>query len=182
MRIEARGLKGVTEDRLKKILSVTPHVLHDGGVVFTRAWLEKQPKPSGGPEFRCLSEALYFEARGETVKGLFAVAEVIRNRVKSKRFPNSYCGVINQGTGKKFRCQFSYTCDGIPEKVSEPRAYARVAKVARAAMDGLASPLTDGATFYHTTAVRPSWARVFSRTAHIGDHYFYRRGKRLASN
>ena len=56
---------------------------------------------SSDAAWRCLSEALYFEARGETIKGQFAVAEVILNRVKSERFPESACGVINQGTGKK---------------------------------------------------------------------------------
>ena len=59
------------------------------------------PRRQGRSNWKCLAEALYFEARGETVKGQFAVAEVIMNRVKSARFPGSLCGVINQGTGKK---------------------------------------------------------------------------------
>ena len=150
--------------------------------VFSRSWLASQPRATGSSEFKCLAEALYFEARGETVKGQFAVAEVIRNRVKSSRFPNSFCAVINEGTGKKHRCQFSYTCDGRPETISEPAAYARVAKVARATLDGKAPDITHGATFYHTTAVRPSWSRKFTNTARYGVHLFYRRGVRTASN
>eukprot|EP00581_Thalassiosira_minuscula_P035425 CAMPEP_0184455124 /NCGR_PEP_ID=MMETSP0740-20130409/22369_1 /TAXON_ID=385413 /ORGANISM="Thalassiosira miniscula, Strain CCMP1093" /LENGTH=142 /DNA_ID=CAMNT_0026826875 /DNA_START=64 /DNA_END=489 /DNA_ORIENTATION=- len=81
-------------------------------IEYSKAWLDAQPKAAGGEQFACLAEALYFEARGETVKGQFAVAEVILNRVKSAQFPNSLCGVIKQGTGRKYQCQFTYTCDG----------------------------------------------------------------------
>lgn len=141
---------------------------------YTKAWLDARPAAKGGDQFSCLAEALYFEARGETVKGQFAVAEVILNRVKSEQFPDTLCGVINQGTGRKYQCQFTYTCDGHKEVIHEKRAYQRVAKVARAALDGLKTDLTGGATYYHTTAVRPRWSRTFTKTARIGVHLFYR--------
>jgi len=151
-------------------------------VSYTRAWIDDQPTAQGDENFRCLSEALYFEARGETVKGQFAVAEVIMNRVKSARFPDSLCGVIRQGTGKKYQCQFTYTCDGRKEVIAEKQAFERVSKVARAIIDGVAEELTSGATHYHTTAVRPSWSRVYKRTAKIGVHIFYRHNYRTASS
>ncbi len=141
---------------------------------FSKSWIDAQPSAAGGDEWRCLAEALYFEARGETVKGQFAVAEVILNRVESDRFPASACGVIHQGTGKKYQCQFTYTCDGHKEVIGEPRAFERVSKVARAALDGDAPALTEGATHYHTTAVKPRWSKVYTKTAAIGDHIFYR--------
>ncbi|MGV6812357.1 MAG: cell wall hydrolase [Brevirhabdus sp.] len=147
---------------------------------YTRAFLDSQPKPRGGSDLKCLSEALYFEARGETVKGQFAVAEVILNRVDSGKFPNSVCGVINQGTGRKFACQFTYTCDGRAEVIREKAAYDRVSKVARLMLDGAPRNLTSGATYYHTTAVRPSWSRKFTRTTKIGVHLFYRAPERVA--
>ena len=151
-------------------------------VSYSRSWVDAQPKAAGDAEWRCLSEALYFEARGETVKGQFAVAEVIVNRVKSGRFPGTVCGVINQGTGRKFQCQFTYTCDGRKDVVAEPLAYERVAKVARAVLDGAVGNLTGGATHYHTIAVRPAWARTYTKTAQIGVHIFYRDNYRTASN
>ena len=151
-------------------------------VSFSRSWVDAQPKAKGGAHWKCLSEALYFEARGETVKGQFAVAEVIMNRVRSARFPDNVCGVINQGTGKRYQCQFTYTCDGNPETIHEPRAFERVSKVARAVLDGRAPDLTKGATHYHTTAVRPRWSRVYTKTAAIGVHVFYRHTFRTASN
>jgi Cell Wall Hydrolase len=153
-------------------------------VSFSREWIEAQPQATGDEQWSCLSEALYFEARGETVKGQFAVAEVIMNRVNSTQFPNTPCGVIKQGTGRKFQCQFTYTCDGRTEKISEKQAYERVAKVARATLDGTegVGNLTDGATYYHTTSVRPVWARKFKKTAQIGVHLFYRKNYRTAQS
>lgn len=141
---------------------------------YTREWLAKQAPAKGAEAWTCLSEALYFEARGETVKGQFAVAEVIMNRVDNRRYPNSVCGVINQGTGKRYQCQFTYTCDGHAEKVREKAAFNRVAKIARIMLNGANRPLTKGATHYHTKAVSPRWARKFPRTATIGVHHFYR--------
>jgi len=181
-RLEERGLKNTGQKRLKDLLTQPPAEAGSLNVEYSRSWIDAQPKPNRTQEWHCLAEALYFEARGETVKGQFAVAEVIMNRVKSKRFPNSLCGVINQGTGKKYQCQFTYTCDGHAEVIAEPRAYSRVGKVADVIIDGNAPKLTEGATHYHTTAVRPSWSRVYKRTARIGDHLFYRHTWKSASN
>lgn len=149
---------------------------------YTKEWLDRQPQATGDDGFRCLAEALYFEARGESVRGQFAVAEVILNRVDSGRFPDTLCGVIKQGTGKKYQCQFTYTCDGHKEVIREKRAYERVSKVARAALDGRSQEMTSGATHYHTKAVRPSWSRVYKETARIGVHIFYRHNYRTARN
>ncbi|MEL7132221.1 MAG: cell wall hydrolase [Pseudomonadota bacterium] len=176
---EARGLNGVSQARLGDFLKEPRRAQN---VSFTRSWLDAQPKARGGAHWKCLSEALYFEARGEAIKGQFAVAEVIMNRVRSARFPDNVCGVINQGTGRKYQCQFTYTCDGNPETIHEHRAFERVSKVARAVLDGRAPDLTDGATHYHTTAVRPRWSRVYTKTARIGVHVFYRHTFRTASN
>lgn len=151
-------------------------------VSYTRKWIDGLPLADGDVEWRCLSEALYFEARGETVKGQFAVAEVIVNRVKSGRFPETLCGVIKQGTGRKFQCQFTYTCDGYKEIIAEPKAFERVSKVARVVIDGAGGSLTDGATHYHNVTVRPAWSKKYTRTAKIGVHIFYRHNYRTASN
>jgi len=147
------------------------------------AALAALPPVSGGAEWECLTEALYFEARGETVQGIHAVAEVILNRVDSRDYPNSVCGVVNQGnTNRLHGCQFTYNCDGIPNRISERGAWNAVGQVAAQMLAGAPRNLTDGATHYHTRAVRPSWARVFPQTAAVGSHLFYRQPLRLASN
>lgn len=180
-RIETRGLKSAGAKRLNALIRENT-AASKPAVQFSRDWIDTQPKVEGAAEWQCLAEALYFEARGETVRGQFAVAEVIRNRVKSARFPGSYCGVINQGTGKKYQCQFTYTCDGNKEVIAEPAAFARVGKVARLMLDGAVPALTDGATHYHTNAVNPRWSRVYTKTASIGVHQFYRHTWQTASN
>ena len=146
-----------------------------------RDFLDRQPPAAGGEAWRCLAEALYFEARGEKVKGIFAVAEVILNRVDSPNYPDTVCDVIYQGTGRLFECQFTYFCDGLRETIEDADAYEAVAKIARLMLDGAPRDLTGGATHYHTTAVDPSWASVYPRTATIGSHHFYRQPDRYAS-
>ena len=179
VKLEQRGLNTATKAHLNALVSPETR---PGGFSYDRAWLESQPKASGGAQWECLAEALYFEARGETVKGQFAVAEVILNRVDSAKFPDSVCSVIRQGTGRKYACQFTYTCDGHPEHISEKGAFDQVGKVAKVMLSGAPRKLTDGATHYHTTAVRPRWARKFPMTAEIGVHRFYRQPTRISMN
>ena len=147
---------------------------------YSPTYLAGIPAASGDAQFECLAQALYFEARGESVKGQFAVAEVILNRVDSGLYPRSICGVVKQGS--RYACQFSYVCDGYSDQIRERAAYAQVAKVARLMIDGAPRDLTAGATHFRTGAVMPGWARKFTQTARIGAHYFHRQPMRLASN
>ena len=126
-------------------------------------------------DLQCLSEALYFEARGEGVQGQQAVAEVILNRVDSRGFPSTVCGVVNQPA------QFSYTIGG-RKRITNKAAYLRARDIAQAALSGAPRNLTGGATYFHTPAVRPAWSHRFQRTVQIGAHIFYRSGQRIASN
>ncbi|MDF1871220.1 cell wall hydrolase [Vannielia sp.] len=175
---ERRAFRAVPGKRIKRLSSTPKGAIAKPGsvaVIYSRRWVDQQPVVTkGGAEWQCLTEALYHEARGETVKGQFAVAEVILNRAKSGLYPNTVCGVIHQGTGKRYQCQFTYTCDGLSDKVREKAAFARSGKIAWLMLKGAPRNLTGGATHYHTNAVNPRWARTFPRTAHIGVHYFYR--------
>ena len=132
-----------------------------------------QTRYGGADSLHCLTEALYFEARGEGRSGQRAVAEVILNRVDSRTFPNSVCGVVHQ------RGQFTYNKNA---RIREKGTFARVQKVAHAALSGAPRTLTDGATYFHTGGVKPSWSRRFERTTRIGAHIFYRSDRRLAVN
>ena len=144
---------------------------------YDAAWLATLPQASGDGEWQCLAQALYFEARGESIKGEFAVAEVIMNRRDSPRYPATICGVVNQGGNGG--CQFSYTCDGYADHIREPEAYALAGKIARLMLDGAPRDLTLGATHFATRSVRPAWASHFARTAAIGAHVFYRQPAEL---
>ena len=141
-------------------------------VEYSAAWLAALPAPSGDADWECLRKALYFEARGESLKGQFAVAEVILNRVDSAAYPDTVCGVVQQGG--KGGCQFSYVCDGMRDSMSEAAALDEAGRIARVMLDGAPRVLTLGATHFHTRASNPSWARRFPQTAAIGAHLFYR--------
>jgi spore germination cell wall hydrolase CwlJ-like protein len=142
-------------------------------IEYDDAWLAAQPAPSGDAEWQCLRQAIYFEARGETLEGQFAVAEVILNRRDVADFPGSVCAVVGQGG--KGSCQFSFICDGRSDKMTDTQAMDRAGRIARLMLDGAPRTLTQGATYFHTRNVHPVWSRRFSRTAEIGAHMFYRK-------
>jgi hypothetical protein len=131
-------------------------------------------KAEGDEEWECLSQAIYHEARGEPLLGQIAVAEVILNRRDSGEYPKTVCGVVEQGTGERNMCQFSYYCDGLSDEIADETAWDKAGRVARVMLDGAPRRLTMGAMFYHTQAVEPYWADEFHETAEIGAHIFYR--------
>ena len=191
---EVSALRNASTARLNELAASAPNRVKRGwlfgrrqtgtsdGFAYSRESLSRMPKASGGADWKCLTEALYFEARGESVKGQFAVAEVILNRVDSSTYPTTVCAVVKQGSGGNVTaCQFSYKCDGKPEVFSEREAFLAVNKVARLMLDGEPRILTQGATYYHSTAANPSWARKFTLTVQIGVHKFYRNNRELSA-
>ena len=158
---------GLSDRMIRALHPVVPR-----RIAYTEAYLAALPTADGDAEWECLAQAVYFEARGETVKGQFAVAEVILNRVKSPLYPNTICRVVHQGGSGG--CQFSFTCDGASDRIRERAAYRVAGKIARLMLDGAPRVLTDGATHFHTRNVRPGWAHRMPRTASIGQHMFYR--------
>ncbi|MGF1553742.1 MAG: cell wall hydrolase [Paracoccaceae bacterium] len=132
-------------------------------------------------EWRCLAEALYFEARGEGLVGQLAVAEVVLNRVDSARYPDGVCAVVTQGAERLHACQFSYMCDGEPETIEDDVAFDRAGKLAWLMLEGRPRTLTGQATHYRARYVSPYWSSAFDRTARIGQHLFYRAAARVGA-
>jgi len=125
-------------------------------------------------EHRCLSEAVYYEARSETKSGQKAVAEVVQNRVKSKHYPNTICGVVYQGAERITGCQFSFTCDGSTMKEPYGKSWKRSQDIAAVTLTKGVTPFTNRSTHYHTVEVNPKWAPNMRFTKQIGYHKFYR--------
>jgi spore germination cell wall hydrolase CwlJ-like protein len=124
---------------------------------------------------KCLAEAVYFEARGEAVRGQMAVAQVVMNRVFSGFYPVTPCGVVYQNKHRKLACQFTFACDGIPDVVREPDMWERARKIAAATLDGrLWLPEVGKSTHYHAYWVHPSWVREMKKMYRTGVHSFYR--------
>lgn len=125
-------------------------------------------------DLECLTQAVYFEARGESVRGQAAVAQVVLNRVKHPAYPKSVCAVVFQGAGRKHGCQFSFACDGSMKKRRESQAWARARDIAARTLAGAARGEIGSATHFHTTAVSPGWAPQMLRVASVGTHVFYK--------
>ena len=141
---------------------------------FSKGALDSMRMPKMNRELKCLSEALYFEARGEQIEGQIAVADVIINRKNSRQFPGTICGVVSEGAHKRHACQFSYNCDGKLELIYDKKTYRRIVKLSSMILNGAFSDVTNGATFFHASEVSPSWSKKFKKTRKIGRHIFYK--------
>ncbi len=127
-------------------------------------------------DLRCLAENIYFEARGEPLKGQYAIAEVTMNRLASPYFPGTICDVVHDTRWDPLRrrlvAHFSWT---ELERRSKPRgpAWEQAMGVATAVYDKTYTPVVPDALFYHATSIRPYWARTKRIVAKIGNHVFY---------
>jgi spore germination cell wall hydrolase CwlJ-like protein len=128
-----------------------------------------------GKSEKCLAEAVYFEARGEAVRGQIAVAQVVMNRAFSGFYPTTVCGVVYQNKHRHFACQFTFACDNVADVVREPDMWDRARKIAKAMLDGqLWLPEVAKSTHYHAYWVRPSWVNEMKKMYKFGVHTFYR--------
>jgi hypothetical protein len=126
-------------------------------------------------ELRCMATAIYFEARDEPVRGQFAVAQVIMNRIRSPFYPKTICGVVYQGERLRTGCQFSFTCTGKHNAVKEKEEWSTAVKLAKQVIAGEVWVKEVGyATHYHATYVHPTWRHELDKVAQIGGHIFYK--------
>ncbi len=124
---------------------------------------------------QCLASGIYFEARGESVRGQAAVAQVILNRVRNPAYPDTICDVVYQNEDWRNRCQFSFACDNIKDRIRSQDHWKVAREVAMAVTAGkIWMPEVGSATHYHATYVRPSWAKTMKKVGRIGLHVFYR--------
>jgi spore germination cell wall hydrolase CwlJ-like protein len=124
---------------------------------------------------KCLAEAIYFEARGEAVRGQIAVAQVVMNRTFSGYYPNTVCGVVYQNKYRHMACQFTFACDNNPDVIREPDMWERAKKIAKAMLDGqIWLPEVGKSTHYHAYYVHPSWVAEMKKMYKFGVHTFYR--------
>ena len=125
-------------------------------------------------ELFCLAQNIYFEARSEPTAGRRAVAHVVMNRVASPRFPSTVCEVVRQGgESRRYKCQFSWWCDGQSDDVTNAKAWKDAERLASFVYWGLSKDMTGGALFYHADYVKPQWRNAFNKGPTIGRHIFY---------
>jgi len=133
-------------------------------------------------EVHCLAMNIYFEARGESKMGQQAVGHVVMNRVEHSTYPDSVCEVVHQGGEKQlYRCQFSWWCDGLPDKPVDQKAWRQSFQLALNIYLGHSKDTTDGALWYHAAYVTPYWSKKLLQGPRIGQHIFYLENRRNKS-
>lgn len=121
----------------------------------------------------CLARSIYWEAKGKSTADMEAVASVVMNRLGHEGFPDTVCAVVKQGSESK-NCQFSWWCDGRPDKVQEETEYAVAKEIARKALNKQLNDRTNGAMYFHDRTVKPDWARKYIKTTQTNMFFFYK--------
>ena len=131
----------------------------------------------------CMAVNIYHEAGNQSMIGQMAVGQVVLNRVEDSRFPDTVCEVVKEAVTYKnsnkpvrWKCQFTWFCDG---KKDEPNFESKTWSAALENASILLTKtivldITEGATHYHATYVRPAWAKTKTKTTRIDSHIFYR--------
>ena len=131
----------------------------------------------------CMAVNIYHEAGNQSMIGQMAVGQVVLNRVEDSRFPDTVCEVVKEAVTYKnsnkpvrWKCKFTWFCDG---KKYDPNYESKTWSAALENASILLTKtivldITEGATHYHATYVRPAWAKTKTKTTRIDRHIFYR--------
>jgi spore germination cell wall hydrolase CwlJ-like protein len=173
--IKAADTAAVATATVALVRATVPELVSDSDTIPPVAKLSDKDE-------HCLATAIYFEARGESVKGQTAVAEVVVARTRVPGRPKTVCGVVYEGSHRRSGCQFSFTCDRAKDVVNNREQWSVAKRVAEDVLSSGGAPsVSRGATFYHADYVKPRWARRMVRVTQIGSHIFYKpkRGRLL---
>ena len=178
------------------VMTVSTAFAQSQASTFQNPEIEELYTESNQPELYCLAQNIYFEAKSEPLAGQYAVADVVLNRVKDIRYPNSICEVVKEGPTReswktrqhedispkeriyypvKNRCQFSWYCDGKADTIRDNDAWRMAQIIAyKIVHTDKMRGITEGATHYHADYVSPKWAKQIQLVGSISTHIFYR--------
>jgi spore germination cell wall hydrolase CwlJ-like protein len=160
-------------------LMLRPNLGPDGDNVAGRLRFAAIGALDGARDLDCLTQAVYYEARGESARGQAAVAQVVLNRVRHPAFPKTICAVVFQGAGgHKTDCQFSFVCDGSMRRTLDNGAWDQARHIAARALSGVVLADIGNATHFHATYLGEQWGDGLVRVATVGMHVFYKFGHR----
>ena len=145
---------------------------------FVTAATQKQVTVNYNKQVECLAKNIYYEAASEPYEGKLAVAQVTLNRADNPKFPKDVCKVVTQKNVimEKVVCQFSWYCDGKPQKVPNDEAYRDSYAVAKKVLlEGFRLDSLNDALYYHAVYINPGWQLPI--VTRIGNHIFYRSSK-----
>ena len=125
-------------------------------------------------EVKCLEKNVFMEARGESLAGMMAVAKTTLNRARMEGWPPDVCKVVYQ------KSQFSWTLKSKKNQQIKLKnnidiqsySLVQLATQLSIAAEMMQIDFMNGANYYHTTSVNPTWGRKMEVVAVIGDHIF----------
>jgi len=143
------------------------------GGLYTMFFLFRKAQNRTDEQIDYMARTIWGEARGEGARGMQAVANVIMNRVNKGGW---YGATIKDVVLKKW--QFSVWNEGDPNRDKILNAtqaqLAQALDISKKVIKGELQDITGGATNYHATTVKPSWAAKMTKTVQIGNHVFYK--------
>jgi spore germination cell wall hydrolase CwlJ-like protein len=90
----------------------------------------------------CMTRVMYFESIRSSDEGMLAVGTVVMNRVDSKEFPNTVCGVVGQKN--------QFAAGVLSRPMQEGKSKERAERVARAVLNGKRHRGVGHAMYFHT--------------------------------
>ena len=117
----------------------------------------------------CMAVNIYHEAGNQSMIGQMAEGQVVLNRVEDSRFPDTVCEVVKEAVTYKnsnkpvrWKCQFTWFCDGKKDEPNfESKTWSGALENASILLTKtIVLDITEGATHYHATYVRPAWAKT----------------------
>ena len=155
-------------------VQLTPSIAQEAAWLYKGGWplyalVEKYATNAPlDTETNCLANAVYFEARGESVEGQLAVARVVINRAASGRYPSDWCSVVKQPA------QFSFVRHGqFPQADTNCEAWRKAEAVAELAVANIVPSVGPNVLWYHADYVAPAWRHGLQEVQQIGAHIFY---------
>ena len=121
-------------------------------------------------EQECMERAMYFESNRSSRDGMIAVGSVVMNRVESRGYPNTVCGVVGQ------KRQFA------PKVLSRRMpANAKVQEAASSVLRGERHPLIGNAQFFHTAGYSFPYDNMHYVLVTGGNAFYERRDSRAVT-
>lgn len=125
---------------------------------------------SSSSERECLARAMYFESVRSSDDGMLAVGTVVMNRVESKKYPNTVCGVVGQ------KNQFAPGVLSRP--MTEKKSRERAERVAGQVLAGKRHRGVGKAMFFHTTGRTYRFENMHYVAVEGGNAFYERRPTR----
>lgn len=119
-----------------------------------------------------MERAMYFESNRSSRDGMVAVGSVVMNRVASRHYPDTVCGVVGQ------KNQFAR---GVMTRKMDSQSAPLVRNTAKSLLRGERHPLIGEAQFFHAASYRAGYNNMHYVLTTGGNAFYERRKQALVT-